>query len=248
MHKLRRFFHDFQGMAISTSVLGGAILVIFFVLYPFGTSVYGTYKEVQSLEEEVVELTSIASLLSGIDEAEAETQLGELVATLPLDKSLPSVFSTLEGVAAHNGLSIEDISLGNTGTLATEAAKLASSEEKKLGVSMQPIIFSGAGPLSAVDAFLREISSVKRFIRVNYFDASFSESDEVRIKMNLSSFYAPLSSGKVAKLTKLSTKEENILTGVLNMPLASGFVPSGDTVPEDVAIETNPDRVDPFSL
>src|SRR3989344_3668757 len=222
MRNIKRFFHEYQGLAISLSIALGSLAVIIFILYPFGTHVYGLYDETQTLGGDVRDLGATASLLGSFEEKQLQTQLVSLVAALPLDKSLPSVFTTLEAVAAHTGLSVEDISLGNTGLLATEAAKLASAEEKKLGVGIQPVVFSGVGKSSHLNAFLGEISSVKRLMRVNFFDASFSEDDTVRVKMSLSGFYAPLSGGSKAgasaTVTKLSAKETDALTTIVNMP------------------------------
>lgn len=250
MRNIKRLFHDYQNLVVSVSILLGIAGIVMIVLYPFGRNVYQLYQDTKTLTGEVYDLKETAALLASFDEEELNQQLSSLVGALPLDKSLPTAFSTLEGVSAHTGISIEDISLGNTGLLATAAAKLASAEEKKLGVSMQPIIFAGIGTSSQVAAFLKEISSVKRIVRINNFDASFSDDDSVRIKLSLSSFYAPLSGGgklsALPKLMKLSTKEQDTLTQVLNMPDSLTFVQGN--IPADVAAQNFPMRADPFSL
>lgn len=250
MKKLKHLLRDYQGLSLSLLLMSACLLVLIFVIVPIGKTILDLYETNKTVQQEVSALQAKVSVLTALDEADLTDKLQSLVRAIPLDKSLPSVFSTLEGAGSANQVSIDDISLGNTGALATQSARLTSAEEKKLGVSIQPMIFSAAGPIEQVRALLSTLHTIRRTMRVNSFDISFTEEGIARVKLSLHSFFAPLvrvtKSEQVRLLSPLTQKEEALYAQVQAYPIVSDAqIEDGGT--PDVA-KTFTDRADPFSF
>ncbi|KKU88014.1 hypothetical protein A3A64_00055 [Candidatus Gottesmanbacteria bacterium RIFCSPLOWO2_01_FULL_48_11] len=242
---LRRYLRQYQGFVVFGLILLVCVGASIYGLFPAGKRVFGLVKEREALVSQVAQLRTKASLLGSLDENTLRTQLLTLTSAVPTDKAIPSVFSTVERLAAESGMVLGGVTVANPGSLATESAQKQTTEEKKLGSNMLTFTALLEGtPVQVLDFFDRAVK-VRRSLRVRFFDFSRAAGDIATVRVAMDAFYAPLPTalGDIADPIEILTpQEEEIVANISRYPLyavssleAVGVLPATPSVRDPFA-------------
>ncbi len=216
-----------------------AILIIFGI-FPGARRAYELYNKLGEERQEVADLQARVNLLASFDEAVLFEQLSTLTSAIPVDKSIPTILSTVDGVSAKTGSVFASMQLASPGSIATEAARRQTSEEAALGSFLLPFTLTVEGDYSKLRDTLDVLVTSRRLLRIKNFTLSFSKTGQGRAVVSMDTLYAPLSkiSPSGRKVTPLTQKETEFLTRVANIPLLATPLAIGATFEP---------RPDPFS-
>ncbi|MEK7129827.1 MAG: hypothetical protein AAB803_02295 [Patescibacteria group bacterium] len=243
MIALRRLFRTYKGMIPAVLLLIFSVGGFVYGVVPAGRIVWRLVSEREGVKREVAGLRKKSQTLGGLDEETLRSQLTLLISAVPSDKSIPTVFTTVEEVARESGIGLTAVSVANPGALATESAKKQSTQERKLGSGIVPVSVSGEGTIDQIRDFFKRAVSVRRLLRIRFFDVTFLSSDRAVVHAGLDTFFSPMSTtiGDVQALVEpLTNAEEMTLTKV------SGF-PAGN-IETSAELPLSPSTRDPFSL
>lgn len=199
------------------------------------------------LSASVERLQTKLKLLDNNDEIALRDQLVALLAAVPSDKSLPTLFSTIDGLSSLTGVTVTELALTKPGSLATGSGTAITSEEKKIGSSLLPFTVTITGTFDQIHAFLAQIVAVRRFLRVRNFEILYSNTTMLTVHLGMDAYYVPIRQfvGSVeAPLATFSEKDQQIISQVTAMPVV-GVAESQAITPNS---QTEPARTDPFSL
>lgn len=201
-------------------LLFGAVALLFAVLPGIRVTrdLYGSLKQI---EKESQALSGKRAFLEALSEDDTRERLVGLLSAVPQDKSVPTIFSTVEGLANQSGVSIVDVTLTSPGSLATGAATRQSAADKKIGASTLAFSLAASGAYDQIRTFVGEINKVRRLFDVTSFDLSIAATGTTQVRLSLLAFYQPLPTqvGSVqAPLVALSQKEEEILGTIGQYP------------------------------
>lgn len=232
-------------------IVSGAILIVcaiglFAAVAPLAKKTIDLVQEVGPLGEEVASLKEKEQALLVLDAATLQEQLSVLLSAVPQEKSIPTLFSMVEGVAGESGVSIEDMGLSSPGSIATASAVKQTSEEQKLGSGLLPFTLSISGGIEQTRTFLDMSSSVRRLARIRTFSLTVREDGTARTSLDIDAFWLPFPAaiGKVSqRISALSPEQEQVIADMRALPL---FAPSVG-IPLNVAIPEGPVKSDPFA-
>ncbi|MBI4066661.1 type 4a pilus biogenesis protein PilO [Candidatus Gottesmanbacteria bacterium] len=230
MRIFRRILRLYQGFIVSGVILLFGTLGVIFAVVPGVQATIALYERLGVLEKEHEALSTKLSFLTSMQEDNLRDQLAMLLSVVPQDKSVPSIFTTLEGLAQQSGVSIGEINLTSPGSLATGSAVSQMTSGKKIGASTLPFLLSATGVYDQIRSFVSSINQVKRLFDVTSFEFSIGSAGVTRVSLSLSAFYQPLPTkvGSVeAPLSSLTPKEEDVLAKLIKYPdfSASAFQP-----------------------
>lgn len=219
---IRRFLRTYQGFVLSGVVLIFGIIVFFVAVIPGIQATRDLYDNLKTVEKEINVFQGKLQFLEALNEEGIRDQLMILVSAVPQEKSVPTIFSTVEGLARESGVSIIDLSLTSPGQLASMSGAIAkSASEKKIGASTLPFTLTASGNYDQIRRFVGRINSVRRMFDVTSFDISISASGVTQVRLTLTAFYQllPTKVGSIhAQVTSLSEKDETILARILQYP------------------------------
>lgn len=192
---------------------------------PATQKVRGLLDQTRQLSSKTQALRTKLTALNALDENTLRSQLNELISAVPSDKSLPTVFSTVEGIAGQAGVSITSMGIGGDSSLATPAASKRTAQEKQIGTRTIPFSVTIEGALPAIQQFITLAPQVRRLLRIRTFAITFPTSDlPVHIAVEMDAFYEPfpVTIGKTGSaLPTLSESEVDIIAKVAKLPLAN---------------------------
>lgn len=228
---IRRFLRIYQGFVISGVILLFGTLGLVFAVIPGIRATRDLYDSLKAVERDTGALKGKLALLEALNEEDIRDRLILLVSAVPQEKSVPTVFSTIEGLSQQTGVSIIDLSLASPGTLASISATIRqSASEKKIGASALPFVLTASGTYDQIRGFVGKINAIRRIFDVTNFDISISATGVTQVRLALTAFYQPLPTkvGSVqAAVTPLSQKEEAILAKIVQYPdVSAGFTES----------------------
>lgn len=248
MTKLRKFIREYHSLIISICLI--AVLVSGIVV-----GIIPTVQKVLSIRsKEMTEarnrdmLRAKMNILNDIDEDTYRMYLNDLVIAIPADKSLPSLFSTIDGLSALTGVSVSNFILQKPGSLASESAKRISKEEKELGSSLLPFSLTVTGTYEQIYAFLKEAIRVRRFFRVRNFEISFVTSENISVRMGMDAFFAPYPTnlGSVSQIIEpLSPTDQSVISQVSQLSRVGQSASNEEFLAPSV--EDQRVRTDPFA-
>lgn len=217
------------------------ILVTWLVLVPVIKKVIKFKSEIKTLREEVKDLKDKSIFLQTLDTTSLEKDLISLSAAVPFDKSIPSIFSTLDGISAKAGVTLLTVTLDSPGSIASGSGAKTQKEDKKLGVIIQPLQISIEGNIEQIKEFLLEMNQTKRLLHLVTMSISFEEQNLGHVNLALDSLYKPtlVQIGKPeAKILPLTEEELGILAQIEKFIWYSGeidkeFIPSLGNGKED---------------
>lgn len=237
----RKWIRPYQEFVLPIVLLGVSGLVLFIGVIPGIRKTYQQWSQLAAERQEVAELREKATFLANLDEAVLFDQLSLLTSTIPTDKSIPSIFSTIDGVSEKTGSAFASMQLASPGSIATEAAKRQTTEEAALGSYVIPFTLTVEGSASQLRDTLETLVNSRRLLRIKNVTVSFTTESSGRATLSMDTLYAPLPKATFGrKLVPITGKENSILSRVATLPLLfqTAVVPD---VPIGIA------RPDPFS-
>lgn len=232
MRYLRKFIRTYQGF-LAPIILGPlSLILVLFGIYPAATRTYDLFNDVASEQEAVNQLRQKIANLESMDEQTLEDQLVLSTSSIPTDKNVPSLFSTVETISSNVGTTMVDLTLTSLGSLATASAG-RQIEDKTFGAFLMPFTVQVTGTYEQMKVFLDQAVNVRRLLRVRTFSLNFL-GEEARMQVQFDALHAPLPTnlGRVdAMIQPLTQKEEDILARLNNQQnysrvLLEGFVPT----------------------
>ena len=130
MTLVRRFLKMYKGMAVSAGMILISVIGVIYGIMPATQRILELADQRKNLAEEVQTLKTKRAVLESVDEGAIRNSLLILLSAVPSDKSIPSIFSTIEQTALVSGALIDTVAIANPGSLATESAQKQSNEEK----------------------------------------------------------------------------------------------------------------------
>jgi len=228
-----KFLRTYLHIIISCVIIFFCIVAAIFALVPAIGTVHDIFLEVRNLTDETDSLQKKLNTLSGLDEDTLRNQLTQVLSAVPAERSFPTVFETVEGVAAKTGVTVISMNLSGGATLATPSSSQVSAADKKLGTRTIPFSVSINGSLPAVEEFIAMIPKVRRLFRIRVFSISFPK--DVRpltVSIDMDAFYEPLPATigtAMVVLPTLTQADEAVVARLTELPLAtfeSGAMPS----------------------
>jgi len=247
MRAIRRFLRQYQSFVISGTVIFFSIIALFVGLVPGVQKAADLISETQSLRKSVATLTEKQRILQELDITTLTGYAKDAIAAVPADKSLGSLFSTVDALTAKESVTVTAVSLGTVGSVATESAKKLSVDEQKIGVNIIPFSIIIEGPIDRVRNVVDQAVKIRRFFRVRSFDLTFDTKTGVtKSTLSMDAYYVPdpKTLSKVTDaLTPLTEDEIEILQKVSSFPLMT----QESSVSDIPVIQTQPVTVDPFA-
>ncbi len=209
---LLRFLRVYQGFVVSGAILLFCAVAFVFAVVPGIRATKALYDDLRDLEGQTKALSSKLTFLGSLHEEDLRDQVVLLLTAVPQEKSVPTILSSVEGLADQTGVTIDDMSLTSPGSLATGSAARAGSLSFTLNAS---------GMYEKVRAFVGGINKVRRLFDVASFDISTTGTGVTTVRLSLTAFYQPLPTnvGSVqAPVAALSQKDEEVLGVISQYP------------------------------
>lgn len=250
MNSYKRLIKRYQGFGVSFIIIVIIIIGVFAGILPAFTSIISMRKNVIDLTNQITVLRQKVSILESIDEETYKSYLTELSFAVPTDKSLTSVFATIDGLSQETGVTLSNFTLTKPGSIATESAKRLTNDERKVGSSFLPFTLTVTGTYDQIRAFIERSVLVRRFFRIRHFSISFDQKDTFSVHMGMDAYYAPLPTnlGSASQVVEsLTESDQAVIEQVVNMPvLGRDSIPVANE--ENVIPVETIQREDPFSL
>jgi len=225
MPNIRLFIKTYQNLVISGVILIFCVVGVIAGVVPAAGKIREMGSSMQELSEEYTRLQAKLSILNSLDENTLRNQLGAVISAVPTDKSLPTIFSTTEAIAAQSTVSIISMNILGDTDLASGSAKKTTALEKQIGTHAIPFAVTIEGPLPAIQDFITVAPQVRRLFRVRTFAITFPQNDRpISIAVQMDAFYepSPTDIGKSSTtLTTLTEAESGIVARVSELPLAN---------------------------
>jgi len=220
---------------------------------------YGVIPGIQKVINEAKNMNQIATtikqleeknrILGSLDRTSLETNARAAVSAVPADKSLGTIFSTIDQLTSREGVSVTSISLGNVGSVATESAKKIGKTTLGEGVNAIPFSIVISGPIEKVRNVVDSAVKIRRLFYVRNFDLSFDAKTGItRSTIQMDAYYVPLPK-LLAKVTdKVEPLTEDELTTLGKVAALSLLTPESSIVSTASGqIPLRPETVNPFS-
>jgi Tfp pilus assembly protein PilO len=247
MMPIQKLLRTYKGLLIAIAMIGICIAAVILGIIPAIGKINAIRTEMVTLAVLTEQLQTKNEIINATDESVYRTQLQELVAAVPSDKSLTTLFSTIDAVAASSGVTLSDLSLVKPGSLATESAAKQSNEEKQIGSNLLPFSVTVNGDYPQIHEFLAQIVNVRRFFRVRNFIISFVDLSGISVRMEMDAFFAPTSLNPALfdkPFEALTQEEEDIIRKISALPIAGQIpLPASSVILPSV----NSTRSDPFT-
>jgi hypothetical protein len=223
MPPLDKFFRTYQNILVSSALLVFCVIGMIFGVVPSALKIQELAAQVKDVSEQTSGLQKKLDTLINLDEDTLRRQLTDVLSAVPAERSFPTLFETVEGIAARTGTTVVQMHLSGGTTLATPSAAKVSASDKKLGTRTIPFSVTISGSLQAVQEFITLAPKVRRLLRIRTFSISFPR--DVRplsVAIEMDAFYEPLpTSLGTAKtlLPQLSAADEDIISKLGQLPL-----------------------------
>lgn len=252
MKTYKKTIRKYQGLVISVGTILLIVIFVFVGLLPAFSSIKTMRNSVSDLSSQITVLEQKANILENIDEETYKNYLADLALAVPTDKSLTSLFATIDGLSRETGVTLSDFTLARPGTIASDSAKRLSNDERKLGSSLLPFTLTVTGTYDQIRKFVESSIQVRRFFRIRYFSISFDQKKEtISVHMGMDAYYAPLPTnlGTASQTIEgLTQSDQTVIEKVMSMVvLGREGDPITDPASVGASIPTSP-REDPFSL
>ena len=221
MRLLRRFLRIYQGFVVTGAIIVFGVIAFFLAVLPGIRATRDLYENLTIVQKEVQALSSKFAFLQSLGENDLRDRLLTMLQAVPAEKSIPTIFSSADGLANKSGVSIIDMNLAGMGSLATGAAVRQSAAEKKIGASTLPFTMNATGSYDQIRSFVSEINKVRRLFDVTSFDLTIGSTGVTQVRLSLAAFHQPIPT-KVGSIQSpvitLTSKEEEIFMKVSQYP------------------------------
>lgn len=218
---IKHIWRLYRSFILSLSLLLVCVIGLLVGVLPVLRSSLDMVGIIQKLETRTSTLSAKQRFLQGLDESTTRKNLEILLSAVPSNKSLPTIFTTTDAVVAASGLSPIDMSITSPGSLATEAATKKTAEEKQIGVLLQPFTVTVEGTVDNFAAFLQNVITVRRLLRVKSFSATSTMRGTVQVHIDLDAFYNPLPKtlgGVNEPLPQASNEDDTMVSKIAAYP------------------------------
>lgn len=225
MPTLRKTVRTYQNIIVSSVIIFFCVIAAVAALFPAVKKVQETVAELSNLSGQNTMFKKKSETLMLLDEDALRSKLTQVLSAVPADRSFPTIFETVERVAAQTGVTVSDMTFVGETTLATPSSTKVSATEKKIGTRTVALTVTISGTLEAVEQFISMIPSVRRLFRVKTFSMTFPR--EVRpltVSIDMDAFYEPLPEtiGKAqSTLPVLSADDEAVISRLSQLPLVT---------------------------
>lgn len=241
MQQIKIFFRTYQGLSVSVGILIVCVVGLVLGVVPIGKKGFDTAKDVRSLVTKVNVLQNKIFVLQSIDENEMRNDVQTLLSALPPDKSIGTLFDTIDGLTTKTGVSVDSFTI-----IKPESVGTASASQ----LTPVPFTVHFSGTLPQVKAFLAAAISVRRLLHVRSFDVtsppSTGSAGLVSVTVAMDAFYSPIPKaiGSVTQpITGLTNADSDLIAKISSMQLIQSASVVG--LPSASASAS---KVDPFSL
>lgn len=225
MTQLSRVYRAYQNIVISGIIILFSIVGVIVGVVPATQKILNQFEASSVLAEELDTLQRKIDVLDSLDEEGLRQNLDTVLSAVPGDKSIPTVFNAVEGVAAKAGVTITDMTIAGVGNVSTQSG-VQTALEKQLGTRVMPFSVTIQGPISAIQQFIVFTPQVRRLLRLRTFSMTFPKKEEaLRVNLQMDAFYEPFptSLGSVGTIiTPLSEKDHALIERVSQFELISG--------------------------
>jgi len=221
MRYLRRFLRIYQGFVVSGAIIIFGVTAFFLAVLPGIKATRDLYGNLKDVQKEVQALSGKFAFLQSLSEDDLRNRLMTMLSAVPAEKSIPTIFSSADGLANKSGVSIIDMNLMGMGSLATGAAVRQSAAEKKIGAGTLAFTMNATGSYDQIRSFVSEINKVRRLFDVTSFDLTIGSTGATQVRLSLAAFYQPIPTnvGMVqSPVIALTTKEEEVFMKVSQYP------------------------------
>ncbi len=223
MKELTKLYRTYQSLVTAIAIFLLLVVGFFFGMLPAVRKIAAMRKEADTLNQQVSNLRAKSLILDAVDEETYRKYLAELIAAVPPDQSLTSVFSTVDGLAGQAVVTVTDLTLSKPGQIASESGKKLTTEERKIGSSILPFTLIISGTYDQIRGFFAQVTAVRRIFRVRRFDFTLLDPTNISARISMEAFYSPYvtSVGTVdSVIEQLNEKDESIIQTVSSMPIA----------------------------
>jgi len=221
MRYLRRFLRIYQGFVVSGAIIIFGVTAFFLAVLPGIKATRDLYGNLKDVQKEVQALSGKFVFLQSLSEDDLRNRLMTMLSAVPAEKSIPTIFSSADGLANKSGVSIIDMNLTGMGSLATGAAVRQSAAEKKIGAGTLAFTMNATGSYDQIRSFVSEINKVRRLFDVTSFDLTIGSTGATQVRLSLAAFHQPIPTkvGMVqSPVIALTTKEEEVFIKVSQYP------------------------------
>jgi len=248
MRLIRRIIRLYQSFIISGVIILFCLIAVFIGIIPGSQKIFGMVKGVYEQTKTVQLLKEKINILNALDTELLQSYATAAISAVPADKSLGTIFSTIDGLTSQEGVAVGGISLSSIGSVATEAAQKLSKEEQQIGVNIVPFSIIVVGPIEQVRNVVEKAVKIRRLFRIRNFDLSFDNtSGTTKSTIQMDAYYVPFpkSLGKISdSLKALSDDEIQIINKISALPLVTREVPVSTG---SAQMQTEPRSMDPFA-
>lgn len=248
MRLIRRIIRLYQSFIISGVIILFCLIAVFIGIIPGSQIIFGMVRGVYEQTKTVQLLKEKINILNALDTELLQSYATAAISAVPADKSLGTIFSTIDGLTSQEGVAVGGISLSSVGSVATEAAQKLSKDEEKIGVNIVPFSIIIVGPIEQVRNVVEKAVKIRRLFRIRNFDLSFDNtSGTTKSTIQMDAYYVPLpkSLGKIRdSLKPLSDDEIQIINKISALPLVTREAPVSTG---SAQMQTGPRSMDPFS-
>ena len=244
MTSFRLLRHTYQNITLSIGVIIFCLFGYFGGVIPVFGKIQGIFQQKQALLEEREILTNKLTILDRLNEDSLRADLTTILTAVPTDKSVPSLFRAVEGVANATGVSVSTITVAGVGNVATGSAQPGQTAvEKQIGAHVTPFVVNILGSFDNVQDFITMAPQVRRLMRIRTFALQFPKDDTpLNVSLDMDVFYEPLptSLGAVSQpIFDLTPQEKQALLTISDYPNAGIVSDIGET-PSAPVTKPNP--------
>ncbi len=206
---------------VSGAIIIFGVTAFFLAVLPGIKATRDLYGNLKDVQKEVQALSGKFAFLQSLSEDDLRNRLMTMLSAVPAEKSIPTIFSSADGLANKSGVSIIDMNLMGMGSLATGAAVRQSAAEKKIGAGTLAFTMNATGSYDQIRSFVSEINKVRRLFDVTSFDLTIGSTGATQVRLSLAAFYQPIPTnvGMVqSPVIALTTKEEEVFMKVSQYP------------------------------
>lgn len=236
---------EYRSQVLMAGITLFSIIGIFVGVIPLASRSIAQFQTNKNLSDDITVLKAKSEILVSLDEQTLEKNLLDLTEAVPTDKSLGTIFTTLDGVAGASVV-VQNFQVTRIGSIATDSAKKLNADESKIGAGILPFSVTVTGQENELRTFLTQVVGVRRMFNIRAVNMTYGPLG-VNATVNLDAYYYPLpvAIGALTEpITQLSDKEEATLTMVQRLPLQSSFA----YAPASESAVTVTGKEDPFSL
>ncbi len=220
------------------------VLIVIFAIFLLFNKRFKKFQDVASLREQVEVLQKKVTVLNNLDEESLQQNVALTTSAVPLDKSLPTILSTMEGISDKTGVSLKSLIVDAPGAISTDSASAKQQQttaDKKTGAIALPYSVTLSGTFDQIKTFLAVSNKVRRLIRAKSFTLNFTD-EQLTTQISFETFYAPLSKRNDAQvLQPLKNTDFDLLASLEEFPDMGQIAAGASGIPAaPIEVKENP--------